>query len=276
VSGWATQHAIPIAAPDDGSIAAAVRSGDAAVLRERVQNGLDVDKGDASFGVPPLGWAAMLGDTAAAELLIDAGADVKITNRDGSTPLHGAAFFGRAKVAALLLKRGADPNARNQPGRTALDATTVDWGVTQFLAKLLSIPLDTEADVDAGRAEVRRLLEPITETTGEAPRGVGSAAETRGGVVKAYRQFLDSDRLTVQVAGASFNLIRRPVFHHLWFLWFLCWLVPIFAVIVWAADKLHLPRIPRGLLHSPVCYLWLLPLTFLPQWFMGDLACKTV
>jgi hypothetical protein len=59
------------------------------------------------------------------------------------------------------------------------------------------------------------------------------------------------------------------VFHHLWFLWFLCWLVPIFALIVQLAERLRLPRVPRGLLHSPVCYLWILPLTFIPQWFMG-------
>ncbi|MGH7135533.1 MAG: acyltransferase family protein, partial [Pirellulales bacterium] len=270
VSEWATQHAIPVVASDDGSIAAAVRSGDSAALRERLLAGLDVDQGDASFGVPPLGWAAMLGDAAAAELLIDAGADVNAKNRDGSAPLHGAALFGRAEVVALLLKHGADANVRNQPDRTPLDATTVEWGITQFLAKLLEMPVSTEADLDAERAEVRRMLSPITQTSGDTTRGVGSAAETGGGIVKAYRRLLDSDRLTVQVAGSSFNLVRTPVFHHLWFLWFLCWLVPIFALIVWAGEKLRLPRIPRGLLHTPVCYLWILPLTFIPQWFMGD------
>jgi hypothetical protein len=73
----------------------------------------------------------------------------------------------------------------------------------------------------------------------------------------------------VPAAGTSLDLIRTPVFHHLWFLWFLCWLVPIFAAIAWAAERLRLPRVPRGLLHTPVSYLWLLPLLFIPQWFMG-------
>jgi peptidoglycan/LPS O-acetylase OafA/YrhL len=270
VSEWASEKAIPIIASDDGTIAAAVRLGDSVALRERVQKGLDVDQGDASFRVPPLGWAAMLGDTAAAKLLIDAGADVRITNRDGSTPLHGAAIFGRAEVVALLLKHGANPNARNHEGRSSLDATTADWGITQFLAKLLQVPIGNETDVDAGRAEVRRLLVPITQTTRDATRSVGSAGDSGGGIVKAYRMFLNSGRLSVQVAGESFDLIRRPVFDHLWFLWFLCWLVPIFALIAWTAERYHLPKVPRGLLHSPVCYLWLLPLTFIPQWFMGD------
>ncbi|HVA48656.1 MAG TPA: acyltransferase family protein [Pirellulales bacterium] len=270
VSEWARQHAIPVVASDDDSITAAVRLGDSAALRERLLAGLDVNQRAGTFGVPPLGWAAMLGDTAAAQLLIDAGADVRITNRDGSTPLHGAAIFGRAEVAALLLKHGANPNARNREGRSALDATTVDWGTTQFVAKLLQIRLGTEPDVDAGRAEVRRLLAPITQSTGDTTRSAAAAAEKGGGIVKAYRRLLDSDRLTVQVGGSSFNLIRTPVFDHLWFLWFLCWLVPIFALLAWAAQRLHLPRVPRGLLHSPICYLWLLPLTFIPQWFMGD------
>ena len=268
VSGWAIENAVPIAAPDDGSIAAALRSGDAAALAERVRAGLDVNKQDPSFGVTPLGWAAMLGDAAAVEKLINAGADVKGKSRDGSTPLHSAAFVGQAKIAGLLVDRGADANARSLADQTPLDATTVDWQTTQFLAKLLEIPVGAEAEVDAGRAEVRRLLEPITAATGDARLGAGSAADS-GGIDKAYRRFLDSDRFNVHVGGASFNLIRTPVFHHLWFLWFLCWLVPIFAVVAGAGERLQLPGVPRWLLHSPVCFLWLLPLTFVPQWFMG-------
>jgi len=42
VSAWAIVNAVPAVAPDDGSIAAAVRSGDATALGERVRNKLDV------------------------------------------------------------------------------------------------------------------------------------------------------------------------------------------------------------------------------------------
>ena len=211
----------------------------------------------------------MLGDADSAKLLLDAGANLKTTNRDGSTPLHSAAFLGRAKVVAVLLEHGADANARSLAGQTPLETTTLDWDTTQFIARLLQIPVGTETDLDAGRAEVRRVLEPITQTKGDATQGGASAAGSGGGLVKAYRRFLDSDRWTVHAAGTSLDLIRTPVFHHLWFLWFLCWLVPIFAAIAWAAERLRLPRVPRGLLHTPVCYLWLLPLLFIPQWFMG-------
>jgi peptidoglycan/LPS O-acetylase OafA/YrhL len=268
-SAWAIVNAVPAVPPDDGSIVAALRSGDAAALGERVRKGLDVNKADASFGTTPLAWAAMLGDADAAKRLLDAGANVKATNRDGSTPLHSAAFLGRAKVVAVLLEHGADPNVRSLAGQTALETTTVDWDLTQFIAKLLQIAVGTEADLDAGRAEVRRVLEPVTQKRDDATQGGASAAGSGGGLVKAYRQFLDSDRWTVHAAGASLDLLRTPVFHHLWFLWFLCWLVPIFAAIAWAAERLRLPRVPRGLLHTPICYLWLLPLSFIPQWFMG-------
>jgi peptidoglycan/LPS O-acetylase OafA/YrhL len=269
VSAWAIANAVPVVAPDDGSIVAAIRSGDATALRERVRSGLDVNKADASFGATPLAWAAMKGDADSAKLLLDGGGDVKATNRDGSTPLHSAAFLGRAKVIAVLLEHGADANARSLAGQTPLETTTVDWDTTQFIAKMLQIPVGTETDLDAGRAEVRRVLEPITQTKGDAAQGGASAAGSGGGLVKAYRKFLDSDRWNVHAAGASLSLIRTPVFHHLWFLWFLCWLMPIFAATALAAERLRLPRVPRGLLHTPVCYLWLLPLLFIPQWFMG-------
>jgi hypothetical protein len=203
VSAWAIANAVPAVAADDGSIAAAVRSGDTTALRERVRNGLDVNKPDASIGATPLAWAAMLGDADSAKLLLDGGASVDATSRDGSTPLHSAAFLGRAKVIAVLLEHGADANARALAGQTPLDNTTVDWDTTQFIAKILQIPVGTETDLDAGRAQVRRLLEPITQTTGDATQGGASAAGSGGGLVKAYRRFLHSGRWTVRAAGTA-------------------------------------------------------------------------
>ncbi len=270
VSTWAMMNAAPVAAADDGSIAAAVRTANTAALRERVQKGLDVNQVDPGIGATPLAWAALLGDVDSARILLDAGADTKLKNRDGSTALHAAAVFGRAKVVALLVERGADPNARSQPGQTPLEVTGLDWGTAQFIAKIVQVPLGTEAEFDAGRAESRRVLEPVTQANATATAGAGAAAADPGSeLIKSYRRLLDSDRWNVQAGSVSINLVRTPVFHHLWFLWFLCWLVPIFAVIAWAAERLHLPRLPRGLLHAPVCYLWLLPLTCIPQWFMG-------
>src|SRR3569623_2062254 len=47
VTAWALQNAVPVVSADDGSIAAAVRSGDSAALHQRVHAGLDLAKEDA-------------------------------------------------------------------------------------------------------------------------------------------------------------------------------------------------------------------------------------
>lgn len=59
-------------------------------------------------------------------------------------------------------------------------------------------------------------------------------------------------------------------FTHLWFLWQLCLLVAGFAIIAWLIDHFSFPRLPNWLVLSPVRYLWLVPLTMIPQAFMKD------
>lgn len=72
------------------------------------------------LGATPLIKTAMLKRKAAAELLLEAGADVNAGNAQGLTALHWAAFRGFADIAAMLLDKGADPNARGGPGVTPL------------------------------------------------------------------------------------------------------------------------------------------------------------
>ena len=55
----------------------------------------------------------------------------------------------------------------------------------------------------------------------------------------------------------------------LWFLWFLCWLVIGFAVYAAMLDSLNIKNVPQWFTASPLRYLWLVPLTMLPQTFMG-------
>lgn len=72
-------------------------------------------------------------------------------------------------------------------------------------------------------------------------------------------------RLVLGMGGALINI---PIFHHLWFLWFLCWLVGYFAIFAGIADHLQWKGPPRWLIVSPFRFLWLIPLTMLFQWFM--------
>jgi len=272
VSFWAIMSAIkaPQSPADDGSLIAAVKKGDLAAIRQRLDEGADVSAVDAKFGATPLDWAAMRGDTDAVQLLIDRGADVNGKNRDGSTALHGAAFLGQARAAELLIRKRADTKAQNIRRETPLDATKADWGITRYLASLLDLPIGEKAEVEQGRLEVARLLGEQTAATG-APGETARQplTEKASDVLEAYQGAITSDRLSLRVGDGSFHLVQTPVFAHLWFLWFLCWLVPIFAAVAWASDRYHWGKFPRLLVLSPIRFLWLIPLTLLPQFFMG-------
>ena len=101
--------------------------------------------------------AAILGQYEVAELLIQKGANVNVSGDDGGTALHAAAFLGQYEVAKLLVQKGADVNARKNDGVTAMDVLKVDWGTTEFIARLLQIQVDREK-VEAGRAQIVELL----------------------------------------------------------------------------------------------------------------------
>ena len=55
-------------------------------------------------------------------LLLDKGADVSATDKDGDTVLFTAGLSGMESTVELLLKREADVNATNSQGWTALNA----------------------------------------------------------------------------------------------------------------------------------------------------------
>lgn len=54
-------------------------------------------------------------------MLLNAGADVNVTQHGGWTPLQQAAAHGNTELVRLLLERGADKNALAENGKTALD-----------------------------------------------------------------------------------------------------------------------------------------------------------
>jgi ankyrin repeat protein len=58
------------------------------------------------------------GHAGVAALLIEKGADVHSTDKDGSTPLHKACYRGHTAIASLLIENGADVNRGADKGVT--------------------------------------------------------------------------------------------------------------------------------------------------------------
>lgn len=109
-----------IASASDARVSEAAMRGDREAVRSLIKQGADIDgaQGDGSTG---LHWASFNDDLETAKLLIAAGANVKVTTREGAiTPLFMACTNGNAAMIDVLLKAGASANSVKANGSTAL------------------------------------------------------------------------------------------------------------------------------------------------------------
>ena len=247
---WAVGFVVSRPSPVSGessALFAAVVDGDVDRVRDELQaSANDINALDASSGAPPLCTAVFLGHSEIAALLVESGADVNLPTRELSTPLHIATFMGRASEAALLLDAGANVNAVDANQYKPRDLLNTDYGTTNFIASSLGVSID-EQSLLASRKEIAGLL-------GET-KYLGSGTD----------------------AGPAINfeaikalLFQFPVFMHLWFLAFLCWLVTAFVLYAPLANALKIEKLPSWLVCSPANLLVLLPLTMLPQSYMSQ------
>ena len=153
------QHGVQtdFADPAGDGICKAAGAGDIEAVKQHLAKGMDINTRDGKFGMHPLSWAALHGQSKMVGFLIQQSADVNAKQQDGSTALHTAAFLGRYKTAELLIQKGADVNARNDKGETPMDSLKFDWGTTEFVASLLQLKLDREK-VETGRAQIAAIL----------------------------------------------------------------------------------------------------------------------
>lgn len=106
----------------------AVRAGAMRCVELLVRRGADVNRVNASRRVPLHLAAEADGrhQDAVIRLLASHGADVNAQDRKGRTPLHRATYDGRVAAAEALLEVGADPAVPNKNGKTAFEIARKD------------------------------------------------------------------------------------------------------------------------------------------------------
>ena len=119
------------------SLMDAAMKGKVEIVRDHITVGTKLDEQDPKSGSTALIAAATFGQTEAALLLIENGADLEVQNNEGSTALITAAFFCRTEIIKALLEKGAERGTKNNTGATALDAVTVPFNEIKPVYDLL-------------------------------------------------------------------------------------------------------------------------------------------
>lgn len=219
------------------------------IAKSTAENEIDLERKGPTYKLTALHLASLFGHAEAVRVLAEAGANVSPTADDGGTPLHVAAFFGYDDVVEVLLENGANPHVQNGRGETARDTLAAGWEITRVIADVIQVPVK-RGEVEAGRS----VIEPMLV---EAEASVAPPIDDRTGL----------ERYQAMVARPIFSM---PVVHHLWFLSFLCWLCVALFVLVGVGRVLGVRSLPRWPVLSPASYLWVIPLTLLPQSLMKN------
>ncbi len=252
---------------EESELVTAIRGADIGVVERLIVEGADLNTRSNS-GITPLASAAMLGQVDMVELLLESGAKVNGINNNGDTALHVAAFLGEATVAKILIENGADIGIKNFDNGTPYQSTQIDWETAKEGLTSLNIPVEPEK-VAAGREELAPLLAP---KVGLETQGLSRAEEVPYESLEKGLPRISPiiDQLPGWLAITVWILCFSPGFLHLWFLYYLMWLVAGFCVVAWAAEKLKWKTVPAWFVTSPVRLLWLIPAVFVPQFFMAN------
>ena len=215
------------------------------VLKKHITAGSNLEVREPEGGSTPLIVAALYGSTEAARLLVKGGAEVNAKNNEGDTPLHIAAFFCHTKIVELLLENKAAVNAKNKKGGTPLTGVEAPWAQVEGIYKFLDGILQLNLDYKRIRETRPKIAAMLKEKGAEERKGVEAGLE-----------------------GLVMLVFFAPIFHHLWFLYYLLWLVLGFIAITWLLGKLKWKALPDWLVTSSLRWLWLLPVTLVAQLFM--------
>ena len=139
----------------------------------------------------------------------------------------------------------------------------LDTGMTDLRVEYFEHNGDAELSVSVAGPDEKRML--LTE---------GPSFQNQGErEVEAFFKKADSEfeRLPgwmmpiVITIGILFGMALIPVFHHLWFLYYLLWMVMGLVLVGWLAGKYNLKKWPAWMVTSPLRWFWLIPLSFVAQ-----------
>ena len=127
----------------DAVIAGNVATAMAAIKAGADVNGLDTRANVAGpNGRRPLNYAAIRNDTVMITTLLDAGANINLSNWSGFTPLHHTGEAGSKEAATLLIAKGANLTLRNMHDQTAEQTATMSHhpAVAEILRQAMTSP----------------------------------------------------------------------------------------------------------------------------------------
>ena len=131
--------------PGQTALMSAAMEGNEAVVDALLEAGADVNRVNAGSGGTALQMAISEERVKTVKILIEAGADVNAGRFLGFPPLHFAVMKGNEEIVRMLLAAGADTELRDDSGATAVETAT-----HLRRKKILKLLVDAGADVNTG------------------------------------------------------------------------------------------------------------------------------
>ena len=140
----------------------AVSANDLMKVKAMLKGGAKVNALAPESGATALCQAALYGHVEMAKLLVENGARVNRSNRDGNAPLHIAAFLCRFEIVDLLIENKADLTKKNRREEAPADVVAGNWndGLARFyqsIADSSGFEIDLE-QMESDRARMVKRL----------------------------------------------------------------------------------------------------------------------
>jgi len=148
--GQTSSQAQSLTVHEHAALADAIREGDINTVIEKLSTGMNIDEQLGYHGTA-LNVAALSGQEAIFQLLLDRGADVNFTGGHFGTALQAAAFTGRGSIVKLLLAHGADVNVQAGEYGNALQAAAVAGNEEQVSKIELLLSRGASVNAKGGR-----------------------------------------------------------------------------------------------------------------------------